>query len=168
MGSLRVSSHAGENPIAGARRRCGQQVSFGSVLRPKGVAGRTEAAPIVGDNLHVPTILIVDDHRQFRATARALLECDGFDVVGEAPTGCAGFDAACELQPDVVLVDVRLPDVDGFSLAKRLTAGGHGPVVVLTSSSDDPLYRERALCSGARGFVAKHDLGGPRFSRLLH
>ena len=120
------------------------------------------------DNLSVHTILIVDDHRQFRATARALLESDGFDVIGEAPTGVEGFDAARSLKPDVVLLDVRLPDVDGFSLAERLAAGRDAPVVILTSSSDDPLYPERARRSGARGFVAKHDLCGPCFSRLLH
>ncbi len=116
----------------------------------------------------MPTILIVDDHTQFRATARALLECDGLEVVGEASTGVAGFDAARTLKPDVVLLDVRLPDIDGFALAERLTAGGEGPVVILTSSSDDPLYPDRAIRSGARGFLAKHDLCGPRLTRLLH
>lgn len=118
--------------------------------------------------MNVPKILIVDDHSQFRTTARALLECDGFDVVGEAPTGAAGLEAARALMPDVVLLDVRLPDADGFAIAERLTANGGGPTVILTSSSDDPLYPERALRSGARGFVAKHDLCGPGFSRLLH
>jgi len=116
----------------------------------------------------MPTILIVDDHVEFRATARALLECDGFDVVGEAATGGAGLDAARRLKPDVVLLDVRLPDADGFALAELLTADREGPTVILTSSSDDPLYPERALSSGARGFVAKHDLCGPGFSRLLN
>ena len=115
----------------------------------------------------MPTILIVDDHVQFRATARALLECDGFEVVGEAPTGAAGLDAARTLEPDVVLLDVRLPDIDGFAMAERLTANGEGPAVILTSSSDDPLYPDRALRSGARGFVAKHDLCRPGFSRML-
>jgi len=143
-------------------------VSGGSVFRADGVVGRTKVGAIVGDNLGVPTILIVDDHGQFRATARALLESDGFDVIGEAPTGLAGFDAARSLEPDVVLLDVRLPDVDGFALAERLTADGGGPVVILTSSSDDPLYPERAVSCGARGFVAKHDLCGPGFSQLLH
>ena len=143
-------------------------MSWGSVLPLDGGARRTEARPSVGDNVGVPTILIVDDHPQFRATARALLECDGFDVVGEAPTGEAGLDAALSLRPDVVLLDVRLPDADGFALAERLAADADGPVVILTSSSDDPLYPDRALRSGARGFVAKHDLCGPGFSRMLH
>ena len=125
------------------------------------------AEPAADDNLLVPTILIVDDHVQFRATARALLECDGFEVVGEAPTGEAGLDAARTLKPDVILLDVRLPDIDGFAMAERLTAGGQGPAVILTSSSDDPLYQDRAMRSGARGFVAKHDLCRPGFSRML-
>ena len=132
------------------------------------MAARLEGRLEVDDNHRVPTILIVDDHVQFRVTARALLECDGFDVVGEAPTGVAGLDAVRRLRPDVVLLDVRLPDADGFALAERLTAGGQGPTVILTSSSDDPLYPDRALRSGARGFVAKHDLCGPAFGRLLH
>ena len=88
------------------------------------MANRTVGVPAVDDNLPVPTILIVDDHVQVRVTARALLECDGFEVVGEAPTGVAGLDAAFRLKPDVVLLDVRLPDADGFALAERLTAGG--------------------------------------------
>jgi DNA-binding NarL/FixJ family response regulator len=114
-------------------------------------------------------VLIVDDQEPFREAARMVVELtDGFDVVGEAHTGDAGLHAAGELKPDVVLLDVRLPDADGFDLAERLTAGHGGPAVILTSSSDDPLYPDRALRSGARGFVAKHDLCGPGFARLLH
>jgi DNA-binding NarL/FixJ family response regulator len=114
-----------------------------------------------------PTVLIVDDHNVFRTVARALLESDGFDVVGEAPDGGAGLTAAHDLCPDVVLLDVRLPDTDGFAVAERLTAGGNGPAVIVTSSSDDPLYPGRALRSGARGFVAKHDVSGAALRRLL-
>ena len=106
-----------------------------------------------------PTILIVDDHAAFRVGVRALLAVDGYDVVGEAADGAAGLQAATELRPDVILLDVRLPDMDGFQVAGALAARGSTAAVVLTSSSDDPLYPERATCCGARGFVAKHDVG---------
>jgi len=113
------------------------------------------------------TILIVDDHTAFRRTARALLEADGYDVVGEAPDGRAGLHATLDLKPDVVLLDVRLPDMDGFAVALRLAAGSGGPAVIVTSSSDDPLYPARAARSGARGFVAKHDVCGAALDRVL-
>ncbi len=115
-----------------------------------------------------PTVLIVDDHRLYRTGARALLETDGFDVVGEAADGQAGLEAERALRPDIVLVDVRLPDLDGFDIASRLCACEPAPAVILTSSSDDPLYRDRALRCGARGFVAKHDVCGATLRRLLH
>jgi DNA-binding NarL/FixJ family response regulator len=114
-----------------------------------------------------PTVLIVDDHAVFRSTVRALLEYDGFEVVGEAGDGEAGVSAAVRLQPDVVLLDVRLPDIDGFAATERLVAGGSESAIVLTSSSDDPLYPDRARRSGARGFVAKHDLSGAALLRML-
>lgn len=114
-----------------------------------------------------PTVLIVDDHRTFRLTARALLEADGFDVIGEAADGTAGLAAERELRPDVVLVDVRLPDLDGFAVTERMTSADEAPTVIVTSSSDDPLYPERALRSGALGFVAKHDVSGRTLEKLL-
>ena len=113
------------------------------------------------------TLLIVDDHAAFRSTARALLECDGWNVVGEAGDGTSGLTAARTLKPDVVLLDVRLPDIDGFAVAEELAAEGSGPAVIVTSSSDDPLYPDRARRTGARGFVAKHDLSGAALQRLL-
>jgi DNA-binding NarL/FixJ family response regulator len=114
-----------------------------------------------------PTLLIVDDHAAFRSTARALLECDGWNVIGEAPDGTSALDAAKSLKPDVVLLDVRLPDIDGFSIAEQLAAQSDGPAVIVTSSSDDPLYPDRARSMGACGFVAKHDLSGAALHRLL-
>lgn len=114
-----------------------------------------------------PTLLIIDDHAAFRAGARALLEADGYEVVGEAGDARAGLDAARTLKPDVVLLDVRLPDMDGFQVVGCLAARGCAAAVVVTSSSDDPLYPERALNSGARGFVAKHDVCGAALDRLL-
>lgn len=113
------------------------------------------------------TVLIVDDHAAFRAGARALLEADGYHVVGEAPDGQRGLAAVETLHPDIVLLDVRLPDMDGFTIAGRLAACGCGSAVIVTSSSDDPLYRQRAENSGARGFVAKHDVCGAALERLL-
>ena len=113
------------------------------------------------------TVLIVDDPAVFRSAARALLEADGFRVVGDAADGGAGLAAARELHPDVVLLDVRLPDVDGFTVAAKMTGAAGAPAVVVTSSSDDPRYPGLALRSGAVGFVAKHDLGGSEFHELL-
>jgi DNA-binding NarL/FixJ family response regulator len=114
-----------------------------------------------------PTVLIIDDHAAFRVGVRALLAVDGYDVIGEAADGQSGLDAAAALQPEVVLLDVRLPDMDGFAVADALAARGCGAAVVITSSSDDPLYPARAIGSGARGFVAKHDVSGPALDRLL-
>ncbi len=114
-----------------------------------------------------PTVLIIDDHAAFRGGVRALLAADGYDVIGEAPDGRRGIEAADALQPEVVLLDVRLPDMDGFEVAGELAARGCCAAVVMTSSSDDPLYPDRAVGSGARGFVAKHDVSGPTLDRLL-
>jgi len=113
------------------------------------------------------TVLIVDDHPSFRATARALLEAEGYDVVGEAEDGVSALRAAEELHPDVVLLDVQLPDFDGFHVAAQLTVNGDGPAVVLTSSRDaadfGPLIRQ----SGARGFVPKAELSGGAIATLI-
>ena len=114
-----------------------------------------------------PTVLIVDDHAAFRALARELLQADGYEVVGEASDGQTGLEAVRALDPDVVLLDVRLPDMDGFDLADRLAARGCPSAIVVTSSSDDPLYPARATSCGALGFVAKHDVCGPALDRLL-
>lgn len=113
------------------------------------------------------TLLIVDDHGTFRRTARALLEADGFHVVGEAADAVTGLSCERELRPDVVLVDVRLPDLDGFEVSQRLAGLSCGPAVIVTSSSDDPLYPDRAREAGACGFVAKHDVCGRALERLL-
>jgi DNA-binding NarL/FixJ family response regulator len=114
------------------------------------------------------SVLIVDDHPSFRATARALLEAEGFDVVGEAENGVAGLRQAKKLQPDVVLLDVQLPDFDGFEVATRLTGGnGSGPKVVLTSSRDGSDFGPLVPRSGARGFIPKAELSGAALKAVL-
>jgi DNA-binding NarL/FixJ family response regulator len=111
--------------------------------------------------------LIVDDHAGFRARARTLLESEGFDVVGEAADANAALAATRELAPDVVLLDVQLPDLDGFEVAKQLTSNGGGPAVVLISSRSATDLGSLVHSSGACGFIAKDELSGDRLRSLL-
>jgi DNA-binding NarL/FixJ family response regulator len=113
------------------------------------------------------TVLIVDDHPSFRASARMLLQAEGFEVVGEAEDGASALAAIAELRPDVVLLDVQLPDMDGFDVAARVTSNGRGPAIVLVSSRDAPDYGSRAEETGARAFVPKDRLSGPALTELL-
>lgn len=113
------------------------------------------------------SVLIVDDHAGFRAAARRLLESEGYRVVGEAADGARGLAAARELEPDVVLLDVQLPDVDGFVVASRLTSAGTRSAIVLVSSRDGGDYGSLAGDSGARGFIAKSDLSGAALEAVL-
>jgi two-component system response regulator EvgA len=115
------------------------------------------------------TVLIVDDHAGFRATARALLEAEGYEVVGEAEDGASALAAVAELHPQVVLLDVQLPDLDGFQIASRLLrdANGGRPAVVLTSSRDGSDFGPLVQQCGARGFVPKGELSGAALAALL-
>jgi DNA-binding NarL/FixJ family response regulator len=113
------------------------------------------------------TVLIVDDHPSFRATARLLLEADGYEVVGEAETGHGGIRKAGELGPDLVLLDVNLPDLDGFDVAARLTGDDRSPVVILVSSRDGRDFGPLVSRSGARGFISKADLSGDAIRDLV-
>ena len=112
------------------------------------------------------SVLIVDDHPSFRASARMLLECEGYTVVGEATDGATAISEAARLSPDVVLLDVGLPDIDGFEVTSRL-AGNGGPVVVLTSSREGCDYGSMAEGSGARGFITKSELSGATLGELV-
>lgn len=105
------------------------------------------------------TLLIVDDHAAFRALARRRLTLDGFEVIGEAADGVAAVRAARNLCPDLVLLDVQLPGLDGFEVAERLQHCGT-TAVVLTSVRDREDYGERLTTCGARGFVPKAALSG--------
>jgi len=136
--------------------------------RDKSAASRIAAAPDRCDDYSVPpTVLIVDDHPSFRVTARALLEAEGFDVVGEAEDGESAIEAARRLRPEVVLLDIQLPDLDGFEVATRLTANGNSPAIVLTSSRDVTEFSGLVERSGARGFVPKAELSAAALTALL-
>lgn len=113
------------------------------------------------------TVLIVDDHEAFRSSARALLEAEGFDVVGEAADGVQAIEAVAALRPDVVLLDVQLPGEDGLAVAERLAAGSDPPAVVLISSRDASAYGPRLSAARAKGFIRKSDLSGAALAALL-
>jgi DNA-binding NarL/FixJ family response regulator len=113
------------------------------------------------------TVLIVDDHVPFRALARRLLESEGYEVVGEAEDGSSALAAAARLRPRIVLLDVQLPDLDGFAVTEQLAAGADPPVVVLVSSREASAYQRRLAASAARGFIAKSDLSGSTVAALL-
>jgi DNA-binding NarL/FixJ family response regulator len=106
------------------------------------------------------TVLIVDDHPSFRASARTLLEAEGYDVVGEAEDGESAVAAVQALHPDLVLLDVQLPDIDGFQVAARVRKLEDPPVVILTSSRDGADYGRCIGDCGAQGFVPKAELSG--------
>ena len=112
-------------------------------------------------------VLIVDDHPDFRAIARELLEEAGYVVAGEAG-GVSGALAAVAAQaPDVVLLDVQLPDGNGFELASQLSDDPDGPVVVLVSSRDAEDYGRRVARCGARGFLSKSRLSAATLASVL-
>ena len=113
-----------------------------------------------------PRILIVDDHAGFRATARRWLEAEGWTVVGEAHDGASALVAAHALNPDVVLLDIGLPDMDGFAVADSF-GGDDPPAVVLISSRDPEGYAEKIAASLALGFIAKHELDGDGLRTML-
>jgi DNA-binding NarL/FixJ family response regulator len=115
----------------------------------------------------VMSVLIVDDHSSFRSSARRLLEAEGFEVVGEAADGHAAIAAAQQLQPDLVLLDVQLPDLNGFEVAERLAALGLPLAVILTSSRNPAEYGQLDTTAAVRGFVPKADLSGAVLTGLL-
>jgi CheY-like chemotaxis protein len=111
------------------------------------------------------TVLIVDDYPPFRESARGLLEGGDFEVVGEAEGGAEALRLASELRPDVVLLDVHMPDLDGFEVARRLAELESPPLVVLTSSRDD--YAPLVAGSAAHAFVRKDALSAETLSSAL-
>jgi DNA-binding NarL/FixJ family response regulator len=118
------------------------------------------------DSLVCRSLVIVDDHAEFRRLARELLEAEGFEVLGEAADGRSALVEVARLRPALVLLDIQLPDLDGFEVAARLADGAHPPAVVLTSSRSVNSYRRRLAESDVRGFIAKSDLSGEALAAL--
>jgi two-component system response regulator FimZ (fimbrial Z protein) len=115
----------------------------------------------------MPTILIVDDHAAFRLEARQLLEAEGFTVVGEAADGTEALSVTERERPDVLLLDIGLPDVDGFAVADRLASILPAICVILTSSRDGSIYGSRIDETAAAGFLRKDELSGDAIKALM-
>ncbi len=113
-----------------------------------------------------PTLLIVDDHAGFRASARRLLEAEGFAVVGEADDARSALPTVLALSPDVVLVDIALPDGDGFEVCASI-AREHGAPVVFISSRTIAGLQDKLGRSQARGFIPKSELSGSAIRALM-
>ena len=111
-------------------------------------------------------IVIVDDHPAFRAWARAVLAADGFRVVGEAVDGASALAEVQAVRPDVVLLDVQLPDADGFDVADALLAARPAPAIVLTSSRGACAY-ETDLARTGLPFLPKEELSGSAIRLML-
>jgi DNA-binding NarL/FixJ family response regulator len=115
----------------------------------------------------VATVLIVDDHAGFRSLARRLLVAEGFEVVGEAGSGVLAIESARRLRPQVVLLDIQLPDLDGFEVARRLEDERLGTATVLISTRDSTAYRRRLESSPALGFIPKGKLSGAALAEVI-
>jgi DNA-binding NarL/FixJ family response regulator len=114
-----------------------------------------------------PTLLIVDDHPAFRSFTRSLLDDTTFEVTGEAEDGESALDQIARQRPDVVLLDVQLPGIDGFEVAERLAKSEQPPHVVLTSSRDASDYGERLANSPVDGFIPKRELSSETLAALV-
>jgi DNA-binding NarL/FixJ family response regulator len=114
-----------------------------------------------------PSLLIVDDHAGFRGLMHTLLSAQGFAVTGEAEDGESALEQVQRLRPDVVLLDVQLPGIDGFEVAWRLSNQASPPRVVLTSSRQAAAYGDQLRRAPVLGFIPKHELSGAKLGALV-
>jgi DNA-binding NarL/FixJ family response regulator len=112
-------------------------------------------------------VLIVDDHDGFRRQAHSLLEAAGYDVVGEAEDGKSAVVAVVELHPDVIVIDVQLPDTSGFDVSRLIHRDREAPVVILVSSREASDYGGRITSSGAQGFLSKSELSADAIAKII-
>jgi DNA-binding NarL/FixJ family response regulator len=138
-----------------------------SVLRMGSVLALMCLAVVLSDHrIGMNRILIVDDHPAFRAWARIVLAADGFRIAGEAVDGVTALAEVRRVRPDVVLLDVQLPDADGFDVAEVLLAARPRPAIILTSSRDASAY-EADLARTSLPFLSKEDLSGSAIRLLM-
>lgn len=128
--------------------------------------------PAGGPFVPLLRVIIVDDHASFRSMAARLLTKGGFAVISEAADGAAALASSRDLRPDLVLLDVQLPDIDGFQVADALAAAACAarvvpPGVVLMSSRASADYGSRVASAPVLGFIAKADLSGSALRALL-
>jgi DNA-binding NarL/FixJ family response regulator len=141
----------------------------GDFPEPRPVSGFTPTAvgiELCDDCDVAQRVLIVDDHAEFRSLARAVLEADGFEVAGEAGDAEGALLEVERTRPDIVLLDVQLPDGNGFDVARSLD-GPDGPLVVMTSSRDASDFGTRLAGRGIRGFIPKSRLSGSALAALV-
>ena len=136
-------------------------------LQSGGVARRRDRDLVAGLNGSPVRVLIVDDHEAFRSRARAVLESAGYCVVGEAEDAATAIAAAERLRPDVILLDVQLPDGDGFAVAEQISRQDTFTEIVIISSRQAADYGSRLTNTSIRGFIYKPDLSGDKLDEMI-
>ena len=132
------------------------------------MAGTVAAgAPCPNDCCALPTLVIVDDNVEFLASAEAMLSEEGFDVVGCVSDASLAMEEVRRLHPTVVLLDVQLPVLNGFELARQLSELDPRPIVILISSREQAAYGSELRRAPVRGFISKWELSGDALAAMV-